>query len=114
MSELQPAFAGAVGHRLHAAVILVPTPVEYNSGDSPFLRHDGDLLPDFRCLFRLLTTTDFEARNSRDRTPRVVVDQLGIDVLVRPEHDQPRPIRGARDLLAHTHVSQSALRLARA
>ena len=28
MSELQPALAGAVGHRLHAAVILVTSAVE--------------------------------------------------------------------------------------
>src|SRR5918997_1817236 len=45
MSELQPAFAGAVGHRLHAAVVFVPTPVEHDAGDTLLLRHYRDLLP---------------------------------------------------------------------
>src|SRR6185437_10790293 len=32
--ELQPALAGTVGHRLHAAVILVPRSIEHDTGNS--------------------------------------------------------------------------------
>src|SRR6187431_291069 len=52
--ELQPAFAGSVGHRFHAAVILISTAVEHDLRDPLVLGDRGDLLPDLERLFRLL------------------------------------------------------------
>src|SRR5688572_23478671 len=114
MSELQPAFAGAVGDRFHAAMVLVPTPIEDDAGDPSVLRDHGDLLADLRRLLALLPLNDLEARDGRDRTPRVVVDELSVDVLVRPKHDQSRTLGGPRDLFSDAQMAPVALRLARA
>src|SRR4029078_4343839 len=54
MVELQPAFAGSVGHRLHAAVILIPTAVEHDLRDPLVLGDRGDIPPDLQRLLRLL------------------------------------------------------------
>ena len=74
MSELQPAFAGAVGHCLHPAVILVPAPVEHHAADPPVLRDHRDLLPNFRRLLRLLPVPNLLAGDGRNRATRVVVE----------------------------------------
>src|SRR5947207_3036583 len=52
--ELQPAFAGSIGHRFHAAVILVPATVENHLRDSLLLGDRRDLLADLERLLRLL------------------------------------------------------------
>jgi hypothetical protein len=41
----------------------------------------------------------------RQRASRLVVDQLRADTPVRAEHDQARPLRGARDLAAHAAMA---------
>ena len=48
MLELQTALAGAVGHRLHAAVVLVSRTVEHDAADSGGLRLLGDRLAHLR------------------------------------------------------------------
>src|SRR5688500_5856464 len=114
MSELQPAFAGAVGHCLHAAMILVPAPIEHDAGYALVLRDHRDLLANLGRLFRLLPSGDLLAGHRGDRPARVVVDELGVDVLVRAECDQARPLGCPSDLLAYPHVPELALRIPRA
>src|SRR5206468_1854655 len=46
--ELQPAFAGTVGQRLHAAMIAISSTIEHNPRDPRVLRARGDPLADFR------------------------------------------------------------------
>ena len=54
MLELQPALAGTVGHRFHAAVILVTRTIEHDLRDPRLLRPRGDPLADLERLLRLL------------------------------------------------------------
>src|SRR5829696_3694291 len=86
MLELQASLAGAVGHRLVAA---------------------GQPLPD---LGRLLALLALERRvgNGQQRAPRRVVDELGVDVLQRAEHDQARALGRAGHRLANAEVPSLA------
>ena len=45
----------------------------------------------------------------RERAARDVVDRLRVDVLVRTEHREARPLGGARDLLADPAVTPVAV-----
>src|SRR3954469_7336176 len=108
MLELQPAFAGSVGHRLHAAVILISTAVEHDLRDPLVLGDRGDLLPDLERLFRLLPFGDLHRRDRRERMRRDVVHELGGDVLQRAEHHQPRTLGRPLHLVAHAQVATYA------
>src|SRR5262245_14032037 len=112
MLELQSAFAGSVGHRLHAAVILVPCAVEHDFRDPRLLRTGSDPLAHFGRLLRLLAALDLRARDGHQRAAGDVVDDLRGDVLERTENHEARPLRRARHLLADAKMPAVPLLLA--
>src|SRR6476646_6269560 len=107
MLELQPAFAGAIGHRFHAAVISVPRAVEHDARKTSILRLLRDQLPDLGRL-RALLSLELVIRHRRQRAVRRVVHELRGDVLERPEHHQPRTLGRADYALPHTVVAAIA------
>src|SRR5688500_5663396 len=96
MLELQPAFAGAVGHCLHAAVISVSRSIEDDARHTRVLRLLRNHLSDFRRLLALLAG-QLVIRHRSQRAARRVVHQLRVDVLERPEYYEPRTLRSPRD-----------------
>src|SRR6185437_11530624 len=111
-SELQPAIAGAIGHRLHAAVILISRAVEDDLRDARVLSLGRNATADLERLLRLLARQQVGARHREQRASRHVVDQLRGDVLERAEHYEPRPLGRARNLLPYTQVTAVPLLLA--
>src|SRR5436190_9544926 len=109
MLELQPAFAGSVGHRLHAAVILVPGTVEHDLRDPRILGPGSDALAHLDRLLCLLARRQVVARHSHQRATRHVVDDLRRDMLERTENHQARPLRRPRNLLADAEMAAIAL-----
>src|SRR5687768_245855 len=105
--ELQAALAGAVGHRLHAAVVLVARAVEDHARDAGRLRPLGDELADLGRLLALLAGEGVVG-HGEERAALRVVDDLRRDVLQRAEHDQARALRGAGDLLPDAQVTPGA------
>src|SRR5207249_4532240 len=106
--ELQSAFASAVGHRLHAPVILVAAAVEHHLGDPLLLGLGGEQATQPEALRGLALAVDLEALGGVRRThqrnaPRVVHD-LRVDVLRGAEHDEARSLRAARYLATHPQV----------
>src|SRR6266571_4340885 len=103
--ELQSAFASAVGHRLHAPVILVTAAVEHNLGNALLLGLGGEQPSQPEAPGGLALTVDLEALggvcgpDQCDAPP--VVHDLRVDVLRGAEHDEPRALRATRDLAAH-------------
>ena len=63
--ELQPAFAGSVGHCFHAAVILVTSAVEHDLADAGGLGLLGNLLPNRDRLLALLAREALRPTPSR-------------------------------------------------
>src|SRR6185437_10710765 len=94
--ELQSAFARTVGQRLDAAMILVGSPVEHNVADTGSGRPLRQQLADLGrgglvgAGLQLALHLLLETGGSRHRAALGVVDQLGIDVLRRAVHRQPR------------------------
>src|SRR6266550_4683840 len=111
-SELQSPFAGAVGHRLHAPVVLVTAAVEHDLHDALLLGLRRDELPQReapRHLSLALHPDTLRAvRGARERHAPPIVHQLGVDVLRGAKHDQPRPLRRALHLLADAQVTAIA------
>src|SRR5262245_27303292 len=103
--ELQPAFAGAVGHRLHAAVILVPSAVEHDFRDPRLLGPGSDPLAHFRRLLGFLPALELRARDGHQRATSDVVDDLRGDVLERTKHHQTWTFARPRDLLANAKMA---------
>src|SRR5581483_3747216 len=101
--ELQPAFAGAIGHRLDAAVVTVSGAVDDHLADPRRLRLLGDPLAHRRRLLRLPAGQPV-VRHRQQRALGDVVHQLRIDVLLGAEHDEPRPFGRACHLRADTAV----------
>src|SRR5213596_3284986 len=106
--ELQSAFASAVGHRLHAPVILVAAAVEHNLGNALLLGLGGEQPSQPEAPGGLALTVDLEALGGvcgpdQCDAPRVVHD-LRVDMLRGAEHDEARPLRAARHLAAHPQV----------
>src|SRR5512144_437258 len=115
MSELQPAFAGAVGHRFHAAVISVPSAIEHDARESCVLGLLRDHLPDLGRLLALLAR-ELVIRHGRQCPVRRVVHELRIDVLQGTEHHETRALRRAGQPPPHAQMSarpeiRSALRI---
>src|SRR3954467_12648536 len=104
MLELQSALAGTVGHRLDAAVIFVSRAVEHDARDPRFLGAGRELLPDLARLLDLLPL-ELRAGDRHQRTRRLVVDQLRVDVLQRAEHDETRTLGRALHLLADAEMA---------
>src|SRR6266568_4684969 len=110
--ELQSAFASAVGHGLHAPVILVARAVEHHLGDPLRLRPGGDEPPQRKALRGLALALD---RNSLGRVGGAhqrhaarVVHDLGVHVLRGAEHDQAWPLGAASHLAAYSQVAPIA------
>src|SRR6266540_3145683 len=107
-SELQSAFARAIGHRLDASVILVAAAVEHDSYDALLLRFAGEELPQREAPRGLPLPLDLDAlgrvRRPGERDALRIVHELGVDVLGGAEHDEPGPHGGAGDPLAHPQV----------
>src|SRR2546421_8388261 len=106
--SLQSAFASAVGHRLHAPVILVAAAVEHNLGNALLLGLGGEQPSQPEAPGGLALAVDLEplggvcGPDQCDAPP--VVHDLRVDVLRRAEHDEPRALRAARDLAAHPEM----------
>src|SRR5258706_11004575 len=102
--KLQPALAGSVGHRFHAAVIFVSSSIEHYALHTGVLCLGGDALSNFHgSLGRL----PLEARisHSHDRALRRVIHQLSVDVLERAIYDQPWTLRASNRLFPEAEVT---------
>src|SRR2546426_477005 len=107
--ELQSAFAGAVGHRLHAPVILVAAAVEHDLGDPLLLGLGGEQPSQPEALGGLALAVDLEALGSvcgpdQCDAPRVVHD-LRVDMLRGAEHHEARSLRAAGHLPANPEMA---------
>src|SRR5437867_1387860 len=97
----QAAGARRIGERLHASVIHVAAAIEHHALDALRLGLLGQELADELggrdvAALRLAGAEDLApAVHRQERPPRVVVDQLRIDVVQAAEHRQSRPPRGA-------------------
>src|SRR4051812_48180967 len=109
MSELQTALAGAVGHRLHAAMVLVASAIEDDARDPGLFGPLRDPLTDGRRLLGLLPLANAGAGDREERPPLRVVHELGGDVLQRTEHHEARTLGGAGQRVPHAQVTPLAL-----
>ena len=110
-SELQSSLARAVGERLDASVVQVAAAVEDDASMPAFFAAAASCLPTSAACSVLLPLNDFFSASQRAAAsvlPRQVVDELGLDALVRAEHDEARPLGGAGDLAAHAPVAAQA------
>src|SRR3954447_8431195 len=111
-SEGQSALTGGIGEGRNAAVVLVARAVEDDGLDARALRPLGHQLADLLGLGGLVALegaqVGFHGGGRDQRLAHEVVDDLHADVLGRPGHDQARPVRGARDLLAAPHLTVEA------
>src|SRR6266516_3942483 len=116
-SELQSALAGAIGHRFDAPVVLVAPAIEHDLGDALLLRLAGDEMPQRKAARRLALPLDRDplrpVRRSHERDASRVVYELGVDVFRGAEHDEPRPPRRARHLVAYPQMPLVTAVLAR-
>src|SRR6266850_1302517 len=98
--------AGARGirQRLHPAVILVATAIEHDALDAGRLGSVGQQRADrlggshIAAGLVLLEERLAAAVRRQHRAPRVVVDELRVDVAEAPEHRQPRSRRRAAQI----------------
>src|SRR6185312_5958617 len=104
-SKLQAALTGAVGHRLHAAVVSVPRSIEHDAADACCLRALRDRLSDGRRAFLLFAIAHGKIGHREQRAVRHVVDDLRVDVLERAPDNQTRALRRAFDALAHAQLA---------
>src|SRR5450432_2365329 len=109
MLKLQSALAGTVGHRFHAAVILVAGAIEDDAGDSRCLRPLRQRLANRGRTLRLLPLAHRQIAHGEDGAVRTIVHDLGVDVLQRALHDEARTLLRSLDLLAHTQMPAKAL-----
>ena len=100
--EAQPAFARSIRERLDAAVIEIAAAIEHDLGDAVLHGTLGQQLADglgridVRPGLAAVAHRLFERRSGRKRLALLIVDDLGIDVLRRAEHRQPRAAVGNR------------------
>src|SRR5689334_2589670 len=93
--ELQAALAGALGHRLDAAVILVPGAVERDRLDPQRPGLFGNAPADQRrrravaAIFRVLADLALERRRAGQHLIAVRRDDLRVDMAIGPADDQP-------------------------
>src|SRR5213594_1387624 len=115
--KLQSTFPGAVGHRLHAPVVLIAGAVEHDLGDTALLRLGRDQLSQREALRGLALAVDVDAlgaiRRARERHPAGIVHELRVDVLRRAEHDEPRATGAPHHLLADPQAPPGAAVLPR-
>src|SRR5581483_1007145 len=107
--DLESGRAGAVAEGGDAAVVAEPAAVEDHALDSGGFGALADELADLLCGLDGTGTTGAQRRLGRrgrgQGAPGGVVDDLGVDVLVGPEHGQARPLGGPADPLADPAVA---------
>src|SRR5688500_17154404 len=107
-SELEARVAGSVGDTGNAPVVVEPAPVEDDRVDPCSLRALADALAHRTRGFDRRRGPGGEARlhrgRRRERTAVHVVDDLRVDVPVRPEHREPRARGRPGHLLADAPV----------
>src|SRR5438105_4373131 len=112
-SQFQSCFACAVGDCRNPAVIPEAAAVEHHGGDSGCLGAVADELADVPGRIdgrgRARAQLALRCRRARDGATCEVVDDLHVDVLVRPEHCQARTFGRPHDLLADTAVAPRAV-----
>src|SRR6266571_4868571 len=116
--ELQSAFAGAVGHRLHAPVVLVSTPIEDDFGDPLRLRGLAGLAPHARArvadplaLVRLGRSDGAQLRRHLPHELLVHALDLHEDVVVYRNLDPLRRVVRHRMREAHDELHAERLGL---
>src|SRR3954451_18173981 len=111
-SEGQAALTGGIGEGRDAAVGLVSRAGEDDGLDASAPRPLGHQLADLLGLGGLVALEGAQVGlhgGGRDqRLAHEVVDHLHADVLGRAGHDQARPVRGDRDLLAAPRLTVEA------
>src|SRR5690606_22286833 len=109
--KLEAAVAGALGERADVAVVAVAAAVEDDGLDAGRLRPLGETLADGLAPLdrRGAVEVAFPARRRREGVPLRVVDDLGVDVLVRAEDAQARALSGALHLPADAAPDAGAL-----
>src|SRR6476660_1459002 len=110
-SDGQPGLAGGFGEGLDAAVVAVAAAVEHRALDAGGLGALGQLRADLLRLLHAGKGLDVVLRPRRggQGVAAIVVDQLGADAAVGPEHGDARPVRASADLGAHAPVAALAM-----
>src|SRR5205823_14427734 len=103
-SDLQSSLTGALRERGHPAVIQPSAPIEHGAIDPRLLGPRGDQLADRLRGGRLAAGPDLPVRSLSERRRPPVVDQLHVDVSVRPVYGEAGPLGAAHDLLANPRV----------
>src|SRR5688572_13679319 len=104
--ELQSALASGVSQGLDAPVIHAATAVERDLGDADFLRPGSDRLADLHrgcdvaAVLQFAADIALDARHGCEGLASEVVNKLRVNVLVRAEDAEPRPLGSAEDVLA--------------
>src|SRR5439155_10623799 len=110
--KLQSRFARRLGQSLHAPVIQVTAPVEYDLLHALGLRPLGDQLADRlrpRHVAAGLESRRLLDRRSRNqRVPLAVVDHLGVDVGYAPKDSEARTLLASLDLLPDARMNAPA------
>src|SRR5579859_1090888 len=113
-SKLQSRFSSRVGQGLHAPVIYVAAPIEYDFGHAFGLSALGDHFADgFRR--RHITASSpvfllaFGRAGGNQRLAVKVVNDLHVNVIKRAVHVKPRALRRSLHLLADAIVHVAAL-----
>src|SRR5438445_6977840 len=103
--ELKTSLPGCVGQGSDPAVVEEAAAIEDDLGYAGSLRPLSDELPDrlgrVPVAARVAPQILFDGAGRRQCAPADVVDHLGADVFVGPEHRQARTIRSTGDALAH-------------
>src|SRR5438034_1278622 len=111
-----PATAGRVGKRLHPPMVPVASAVEHHPVDPAGLGLLGEELADRLrrgnvAAGRVLGPECLAAAvGGEERPPRVVVDELRIDMVEAPEHGEAGPRRGPAHVTPNPPVPQVARR----
>src|SRR5580765_1463858 len=109
MLELQSGFARAFGNCLDAAMITVTRPVEdhlaHSRGFGLLRQGFADSLALAHLAGAIALHAFAQVAHAEDADPAVVIDQLGIDVLQRTEHDEAGTPGRAGNLLPHPQVA---------
>src|SRR5579884_3674685 len=109
LSDLESGRSSAVAEGGDAAVVSESAPVEDDTLDpgglGPLADERTDPLGGVDRPGRAAAQFRLGRRGRGQRPPGGVVDDLGVDVLVGPEHGQARPLGGAADPLADPAVA---------
>ena len=110
LDALTAGFAGAVGYGLDATVINIPVAIEYHLIDILLLGHPGNFLAHHFGAALVAVQAGFglgkrKGRGGSQSYAIQIVDDLGVDVQVGPEHNQTRTLEGAVDFLADTDLA---------